>query len=86
LEKGNLYFATFEEIGLIPGLFFMYILFFILFRLMQSKDQAILLSFVSMLVLWNAEANLFAPAGLGNYQIFLIAIFFNYSTNGRIKI
>jgi O-antigen ligase len=86
LEKGNLYLATFEETGLIPGLFFLYILFFILSKLKRSKDQAILLSFVSMLVIFNAEANLFTPAGLGNYQMLLIAIFFSIYLQGKVKI
>jgi hypothetical protein len=85
LEKGNLYFATFEETGIVPGLFFLYILIFILRRLKQSKDQAVLLSFVSMLIIFNAEANLFTPAGLGNYQMLLIAIFFNIYTQKKIK-
>jgi hypothetical protein len=39
-----------------------------------------------MLVIFNAEANLFTPAGLGNYQMLLIAIFFSIYLQGKVKI
>ncbi|WP_373032369.1 O-antigen ligase family protein [Sulfurovum sp.] len=83
LEKGNLYLSVFEETGLIAGLYFLLLLLYLLIQLIKSGDLAVLMSYIGILIIFNGEATLFAPAGMGNYQLLLLAIFFQVAMRKR---
>lgn len=79
LEKGNLYVAVFEEGGIIVGLYFLVLSFFLFFSLFTASLSYGWVSLLSMYISFNGEAALFASGGLGAYQLAFIAILFSIS-------
>jgi hypothetical protein len=77
-EKGNLYISILEEGGIFVGLYFFYIILYLLKKFYVSKNYYGLATFITLLLLFNGEAALFA-FGYGVYQLAIIAILFGCS-------
>lgn len=80
LEKGNLYFAVFEEGGIFVGLYFIYILFYLFIYMYRSKVIFTWPVLFGMMLGMNGEAELFAPGGLGSYQLSIIIILYGIAS------
>jgi len=80
LEKGNLYIGILEEGGIFVGLFFIYILLYLLNNFFKNKNYYSLSTFLALLLLFNGEAALFS-FGYGVYQLSIIAILFKASSD-----
>ena len=76
LEKGNLYYSVFEEGGVLTGVFFIYILFYLLYSLFKSNITYAWVMLLSMFISFNGEAALFSSGGLGIYQLIVMIILF----------
>ena len=84
LEKGNLYLSILEEAGLFVTLYFLFLIFKTLKYFIDKKNALSFAVFISFLVNFNGEANLFAPNGLGNFQL-LILVILTCFTNQTLK-
>lgn len=81
LEKGNLYAGVFEESGLIGGIYFMYILFYLFFILYRSGYPWLWVPYLAMMLNFMGEASLFSPSGPGNFQFLLLVALYAASIN-----
>ena len=77
LEKGNLYFAVFEEGGLFVGIYFLYILYFLFINLFKKKYSYGWVTLLSIYISFNGEAAFFSPGGGGPFQVAIIALLFH---------
>lgn len=85
LEKGNVYFSILEEGGIFVSIYFFYIVLVLLLYFLRSKIAITWVTFLTILISFNGEAAFFAPAGIGNLQILLIAILYAHVHQKRIE-
>jgi hypothetical protein len=71
-EKGNIFLLVLEEVGLLGFLIFIFWLFFLIQRLILSRNNIALIIFINILLINLGEAVLFSTGGLGLFLLILL--------------
>jgi hypothetical protein len=71
-EKGNVFLLVLEEVGSLGFLIFIFWLFFLIQRLILSRNNIALIIFINILLINLGEAVLFSTGGLGLFLLILL--------------
>jgi len=86
LEKGNVYLALFEESGFIAGFVFLFLMGYLLYTTYRSGLSYTWPPILGFIIVFNAEAGLFSPSGIGNFQLFIMAIMFQAASEYKKRL